>query len=285
MARKLFIVKDDVFKNLPSRVADGTIAEVKRLFGFLANFTVSVLEPAGFPERLDFTDSIMKIVENDDDIDAVLDQARHVELNNVVFSARQNSVNMTTPPPQPRSTFDPDLAGRAFQQKEIVDPTRLGLIVTVTGGVASLQSAKQAVVEFATGGRTAKDIESSRNKKELWDRYWMSHQALIDVRDLATWDLMKKKGWSDWSNDLQDNVAVALGRIIAHEARHQYIVEHSSTGLGADGPRFFGDKNFQDFEKGDQSDITARLVALNRQQSAGRTHLDTIPKGRTFPFD
>ncbi len=302
MARTLFIVRDDVFRNLPSRITDGVVAEVRRLFRFLANFTVSVLEPVGFPERLDFTDSIVKIIEDDDGVTAAVNQARQIELDNLVFSAQQHGIRLNTPPPS-RSAAMPDRGGLSFQQKEIVDPTNLRLIITITGGVASLETAKQEVLEFTTGGRTLADIEQSRNKAMFGPsgkpqvrivggeretsfpdaRYFASYQALVDARDELTWGLIKRD-WRDWSNDLQDAVAVALGRLIAHEARHQYIMNHSSSGLGADEAILFGQRSFENFEKGDQSDITARLVALNKQQSAGTTHLDTLPRGRQFPF-
>lgn len=294
MANTLFIVKDAAFKAMPSPVADGAVAEVRRIFGFLRTFTVSVQEPAAFPERLDFTDSIVKIVEADDAVSAAIDQARRAELDNVVASARKNGVNLTRPP-ESRSVFNPDRGGVAFQQKEVIDPSGLRLIMALTGGVASQEFAKEAVVEFATGGRSLQDVQDSQNKG-AWGpsgrpkpgqapnaRYFASHQSLRDIADEQTWGLMKK-GLGDWPRNLQDDVAVALGRSIAHEARHQYIGPHAANGLGADAPIIFGDQNFQDFDASDRSDIFAKLTSLARQQAAGRTHLDTIARGRAFPF-
>jgi hypothetical protein len=304
MANTLFIVKDADFTHLPSQISSGAVAEVKRLFGFLRNFTVSVLEPVRFPERLDFTDSIVKIVEDSDSVQPVLNQALRVEMHNVVFSATQHRVNLQVPPGG-HSAATPDRGGVGTHQKEIVDPNNLRLIVTITGGVAAVDFAKEAVLENATGGRTIDDIESSRNRR-LWGpsgrpqvvtvggeretafgkdfvRYFASHQSLKDTGDELTWGLLEK-GWSDWPKNLQNGVAVALGRLIAHEARHQYILQHSSSGLGADEPRLFGDKNFENFEKGDQNAIISRLAALRKEQSHGTTHLETLPTGQSFPF-
>src|SRR5258708_8163960 len=98
MARTLFIVRDDVFRNLPSRITDGVVAEVRRLFRFLANFTVSVLEPVVFPKRLRFTDSIVKIIPDDDGVTAAVNQARQNRLHTLVFSPPQRGIRCNTPP-------------------------------------------------------------------------------------------------------------------------------------------------------------------------------------------
>src|SRR5260370_376680 len=121
MARTLFIVRDDVFRNLPSRITDGVVAEVRRLFRFLASFTVSVLEPVGFPERLDFTDSIVKIIEDDDSVTAAVNQARQIELDNLVFSAQQHGIRLNTPPPS-RSAAIRTAAGSHFSRKRSSTP-------------------------------------------------------------------------------------------------------------------------------------------------------------------
>src|SRR5258708_34775435 len=149
MARTLFIVRDDVFRNLPSRITDGVVAEVRRLFRFLANFTVSVLEPVGFPERLDFTDSIVKIIEDDDGVTAAVNQARQIELDNLVFSAQQHGIRLNTPPPS-RSAAMPDRGALSFQHKTICDPTHLRLIITITGRVPPPHTTNQDVLVSTT---------------------------------------------------------------------------------------------------------------------------------------
>jgi hypothetical protein len=290
MANTLFIVKDDVFKDLPSAITDAAIAEVKRLYKFITRFTIAVTEQAGFPERLDFTDSIIKLVKEDAEVTAAQNDAFRIELDNVVFSIRQNGVNVARPPLN-HSAAPPDRGGVGFQQKEIVDPGNLRLIMTVTGGICSLEYAKEEVIQFATGGRTLQDIQDAVRKRiDGTPRhpgqglgYYATHQALIDTREEMTWELMNK-GWSDWPQDLQDNFALALGRLIAHEARHQYLSPHASAGLGSDGAALFGQPSFENFEKSDQADITSALNDLRRRQAGGTTHLATLPKGQPFPF-
>src|SRR3954464_13032761 len=98
MAKTLFVVKDSDFDDLPSEVSDPAIAEVKRLFAFVSGFVVSVLELAAFPERIDFTDSIVKVGPADDDVSVVQNQALNLERQNVVFSARGAGVTLTMPP-------------------------------------------------------------------------------------------------------------------------------------------------------------------------------------------
>lgn len=290
MANTLFIVKDDVFKDLPSSLANAAVAEVNRLFKFLTRLNVSVTEPAGFPGRLDFTDSIVKIVNEDADVGAFQNDAFRIELDNVVFSAKQNGIKVTKPA-LGHSPSTPDRGGVGFQQKEILDPTNLRLIMNITGGVASLQTAKEEVVEFATGGRTVADIEREKRERMEGKRgrpgvglaYYGTHQALIDTREEMTWELLNK-GWGEWPQDLQVNVAVALGRLIAHEARHQYLLPHASAGLGSGAAVLFGQPSFADFEKSDQAAIAAQMNRLRQLQATGTTHLETLPRGQPFPF-
>ncbi|HUO55016.1 MAG TPA: hypothetical protein VMU18_09755, partial [Rhodoblastus sp.] len=159
MANTLFIVKDDVFKDLPSAIAAAAIDEVKRLYKFITRLTIAVTEPAAFPELLDFTDSVIRLVKADAEVSAAENDAIRIQLDNVVFSIRQNGIQVTRPALN-RSAALPDRGGVGFQQKEIVDPTNLRLIMTVTGGICSLQTAKEQVIQFATGGRTLADIEN-----------------------------------------------------------------------------------------------------------------------------
>jgi len=57
-------------------------------------------------------------------------------------------------------------------------------------------------------------------------------------------------------------VATALARVVAHEARHQYILAHSAKGLGADSPRIWGDKNYEEFDGSDKANINNKINQL-----------------------
>jgi hypothetical protein len=293
VALTLFIVRDEGFNDLPSDVAEGTLAELKRLFSFLHGFAISVVGPEGFPERLDFTDAVVKIVISDEEITAAQNQAFHLEWHNVVTSARRHGVKLIEPPHGHVQTM-PDRGGLSFMQKDIVDPANAKLILTITGGVASIETAKEEVIEFATEELTAADIQRSRKERIEGTprkpgvgmfKYFASYQALTDSRQLATLDLLKRKGWGDWPQDLKDKAALALGRLIAHEARHQYIAPHSESGVGAESAPLIGQKNFESFEKGDQSAIAAKIADLKTKQRGGKVHLDIFPRGEIFPFN
>jgi hypothetical protein len=291
LARTLFIVENDVWNDLPSPVKDGAVREVKRLFAFVPHFAVSFLRATSFP-RIDFTDAIVKIVESDDEVGAALDHAINVELSNVVFSAQAKAaakghpVNLTRPALN-RSSFNPDRGGVGSEMKKIVDAGVLRIGIAVTAGIASLETAKTAVVEFATGGDTVADIER-REEQQIKKKglgFFGTHGALTDARLELTWDLLKK-GWSQWPDDLRDDVGVALGRLIAHETRHQYVGgDHANVGLGSDQAVLFGQSAFENFADDDRTDVLGNISRLQNEQNRANVLADTLPAGQAFPFD
>jgi hypothetical protein len=89
----------------------------------------------------------------------------------------------------------------------------------------------------------------------------------------------------NWPNDLANGVVTALARLVAHEARHQYVQQHSARGLGADSARLWGDKNFENFAGTDQASILTAIHNFNTQWNRTRIHLETCPRGQPSPFD
>jgi hypothetical protein len=88
-----------------------------------------------------------------------------------------------------------------------------------------------------------------------------------------------------WPKEYQEAVGTGLGRLIAHEARHQYVEPHfNGGGLGASEPVLWGDKNFEQFDKGDQSQISAKIHQLKAEQQSATILLETLPKDQPFPF-
>ena len=68
--------------------------EVKSIFSFASKFTVLMTTPDNIPERIDFTDSIVKVVATDGDVTAMLNQAEQQELRSIEFAIKQNEVNI-----------------------------------------------------------------------------------------------------------------------------------------------------------------------------------------------
>jgi len=79
-------------------------------------------------------------------------------------------------------------------------------------------------------------------------------------------------------------VATALARVVAHEARHQYILAHSAKGLGADSPRIWGDKNYEEFDGSDKANINNKINQLAVDWGNAAVHLELCPKERSSPF-
>lgn len=286
MANILFIVEDKIFVDLPASVRDHALVETKRLFAFIPQFQVVTRQPARLPATLDFTDSVIKLVETDDEVSTVLNQSFRQQMANIRHSIKQNGFNPPTNMVQ-RFPAIPERGGVGFQQKEIIMAGRTRLAMTVTGGIVSLEAVKSEVVEVFAGGRTKKEILDDQDKaikKKGLAGYFGKHRALVDTRGLFSYDLVEKR-LKDWPKDYQDAVGVALGRLIAHEARHQYILPHfDGGGLGASEAAIWGDKNFEQFDRQDQSSLLARIQQLRTEQRKANIHLETLPRGQPFPF-
>jgi len=292
MANTLFIVDDDMFSRQPKLVRDTTVAETIKLFSFVKGFTVLLQPPAKFPTRYDFTDSVVRVVATDGEVSAFQNQSIRAQLANLAQSAQANGISMQTGA-QKHNPGVPDRGGIGFQVKEILTAGSHKLAFVLTGGAASIETCKESVVEYIAGGRTKaevlmdqrKAIDGTRNRPGRGlAGYYGSHQALVDTRALVAYEQLEKP-LSDWSKDDQISVATALARLIAHEARHQYITPHyTGGGLGASEASLYGDKNFDHFDKGDQQEVTVALAKFARLQRTATLHLETNPTNQPFPF-
>jgi hypothetical protein len=291
MANTLFIIEDEVLTNLPQSVRDKALAETKRIFAFV-RLTVLTRPSSQFPTTLDFTDSIVKIVETDGEVGAVQNQSVRQQMSNILQSIRQHGINVTSRGVPTRFASTPERGGVGFQLKEIMTVGAARLAMTVTGGVAALESVKSEVVEAFADGRERQEIlqhqrdaiNGTAKKKPQGLGYFGTHQALIDTRGLFSYDLMSTD-LARWPKEYQEAVGTGLGRLIAHEARHQYVEPHfNGGGLGASEPVLWGDKNFEQFDKGDQSQISAKIHKLKAEQQRATILLETLPKDQPFPF-
>lgn len=287
--KTLFIVDDEVFGALPEAVQKNLLGEVKKIFSFIPQFKVEARKPANFPAVLHFTDSVVKIVGSDDDVTSASNDIRRQEDSNVRSSITQMKVSLKLHPLSLSPAGDPDRGGLGGSWKTtVVEGGGKRVSITMTFGVASLESAEQAVVDEEVDERTLEDIHKEERKaiakKGLG--YFGTHQALIAVREEAEIELMTKHTpLKDWPKYLVDNVTTALARLVAHEARHQYIEAHSARGLGADSPRIWGDKNFEQFDGTDRANILNAISHLNTQWNGASVHLETCPQGQPSPFD
>jgi len=292
MSKTLFIVDDDAFHGLPDGVQKQLLKETTRLFSFFPGFTVEARKPAFFPATIHFTDSVVMLVEHDDEVDAAARQINRVEDANNRFSIKQTGVRLELDRLKQSFGGDPDKGGVGGHGKQVA--TEGGgrkVSISTTFGVASLEAAEQAVVEEDLHGRSLAEILKQREKKiqeKGMARYFSSHESLISVREEMEAELMSKhKPLKDWDKSLKglaDNVATALARIVAHEARHQYIAAHSANGLGADAARIWGDKHYEDFDGSDQANMVRRIHQLETDWSSATVHLELCPREKASPF-
>jgi hypothetical protein len=287
MAKTLFIVADNVATGMPQPVLDGAIAETKRLFAF-AHLAVELRAATRIPALLDFSDSVIRFVENSDGVASYANDKFGLQSKNVRKAISQRGFNLT------ESSFGrfsgaPERVGVAFMHKVVVPGGSAKLRVTMMGGAVSLQSVQEGVVSQLAGGRSKGEIlksEADARKKEAKDpkyKYKGSTLETENKRDLAFHALMDSE-LKKWPAGHQDSVGKALGRVVAHEARHQYLSPHADTELGSDEPNYWGDKNFEQFSQDDQSAITLEMRSLAQLQATATIHIGTFPSGEPFPY-
>jgi hypothetical protein len=80
-------------------------------------------------------------------------------------------------------------------------------------------------------------------------------------------------------------LGIALGRLVAHEARHQYIADHfDEDGRGGESAELLGVPSSEKFHKDDQKNITGQLAKFDTTQKTATIHIETFPKGQAFAF-
>lgn len=286
MAKTLFIVDDDVFQGLPEAAQKKLLSEVTDLFSFIPHFKVEARNPQQFPEILHFTDSVVNLVETDLGIDATLRSIQKAEDINVRFSIKQTGVNINLEK-LPQSFEDGgDSMGRGGHWKTVVaDGASRKVSISMMYGVASLESAEQAFLDELLQGRNANDIRKEQRQHRDDSKWLSTKEGSQSTRDLQEAELLSKhKALKDWPKDQWDSIATALARIVAHEARHQYIQDHSSKGLGADSARIWGDKKFETFDGTDQANLVTKINNLDRLWNSADVHLETCPNEKASPF-
>jgi hypothetical protein len=95
MAKTLFIVDDDVFQGLPGAVQKSLLDETRRLFSFVPGFKVEARKPPLFPAIIHFTDSVVMLAGNDDEVDAAIRQISRREDANIRFSIKLRASGVT----------------------------------------------------------------------------------------------------------------------------------------------------------------------------------------------
>ena len=292
MARTLFIIEDATLKSLGDAIAAKMVDEVKGIFSFAPKFTVITAAPDAIPEKVDFTDSIVKAVATDGDVTAAQNQAEQQELRSIEFAIKQNKLNIKMPSFK-RSSAKPERGGVAWRTKEVFASGGHKVALVMTGGVASIETAaSDALLFLAPNHWTLEEAEDRRNAKLSKARLDHGKDREDRIAEANASFEKSKKHWAlqgtapkSWPQNLQATVGIALGRLVAHEARHQYIVEHfDDGGLGGDGAELLGVASTEKFHKDDQKNLIGQLAKLEAAQKTATVHLETFPEGQAFAF-
>ena len=292
MARTLFIIDDATLKSLGSAIVAKMMDEVKSIFSFAPKFTVLMTAQDKIPEKIDFTDSIVKVVATEADVTAMQNQAEQQELRSIEFAIKNNNLNIKMASFK-RSSAKPERGGVSWQAKEVLAVGGQKVALVQTGGIASVETAATDTLTFlAPNNWTLKEAEEKRDGKLNKAKLAHGKDQEDKITEANTSFEKSKKHWAlqgtapkSWPPNYQDTMGIALGRLVAHEARHQYIVDHfDDGGLGGEDAELLGVASSEKFHKDDQKNIVGQLAKFDSIQKTATIHVETFPQGQAFAF-
>jgi hypothetical protein len=276
LSRTLYVINNDIWNWLPTAVRTSAETELKSLFAFVGAakgekpFSIKVATAAQLPEQFDFSESVVSVIRGDPDT-YVKDAF-----------ARQNE--------QIRSWLAQQRVQRPMEKagdREPLTPEQIGS-GGGSRGVITEQGKTYALLVMAGAVDIGEVINSFFDNIENLLEEQLT--ALPEKgRNPTKWPatVKSKGGTTSWQP--QELLGVALGRAIAHEARHEYIgASHAETGLGQDSPFIIGEKTTATFSEKDQKAILAQIHKLETTQGKA-TVVPTFPqsmrqKPKQFPF-
>lgn len=274
--RTLYVVQNDVWNGLPAKVQSSAVKELERLFSFIGKvkgenaFSIKVMTAQQLPEQFDFSESVVSVI--DGDPKGYVDQAFDLQKSQIKKWLEQQKV---TVPSEKDRDFDPgkpETLGRGGASKTILKDKKQVYAMPVMAGAVSLPEILEAFFD---------------NIDDLLEKQFI--RLGIDKKNPNKWPskISTKDGKMSW--DALEMLGIAVGRAIAHEARHEYTGGgHAEAGLGADSPIILGEKNSENFSDKDQKEFLKKIQDLEKQQGKA-TIVPTFPqenrsKKELFPF-
>ena len=173
-------------------------------------FTIKIVPRGQLPEVLDFSESVVSVIKSD--AKAYVQNA--FETQEKAIQDFLTAQNVRTPrATTERAAHDPSALGSGGRSTRIVQ----GRALHVAAGAVALDGVIDGFLE---------NVDSFVSNK--------LEKAPGRGRDINKWPVDISSGPSHWKP--QEMLGEALGRVIAHEARHEYILQHAETGLGQDAP-------------------------------------------------
>jgi hypothetical protein len=292
MARTLFIIDDATLKNLGATIIAKMMVEVKSIFSFAPKLTVVMATPDNIPEKIDFTDSVVKVVATDDGVTVMQNQAEQQELRSIEFAIKNSKLNIKMAAFK-RNSAKPERGGVAWQVKGVLAAGGQKVAMVQTGGIASVETAASAALTFlAPNHWTLEEAEENRNGKLNKAKLAHGKDQENKIAEANASFEKSKKHWAlqsaapkSWPQNLQETLGIALGRLVGHEARHQYILDHfDDGGLGGEAAELLGVASSEKFHKDDQKNIIGQLAKFETTQKTATIHIETFPNGQAFAF-
>jgi len=299
MSRRLFVIQDSTLTRLGSGIGTKMVEELKRLFSFAASFAVQVAAPSNLPKTIDFTDSIVKLVADDASVNEMRTQATQQQIRAIQFAIDKNAKLRVKLPAFQRETGEQDRGGIGWASKRVFKTsTGIKIALVQTGGIVSVQTAAETVLTFLAPNKRSLQEATDEYKQriklaELEHENSREHKNFREQKIKSAEDSLAKSRahWArqgtppnSWPQEFQDKMGVTLGRLVAHEARHQYVGPHSQEGLGMEAALMLGGPGSESFSKDDQKVILAELKKLEDLQKTAKIHIETFPAGQDFAF-
>lgn len=229
-SRTIFVVSDLEFSRIPPRVRTALGAEMAECFAF-----VGAKDPS-HPMTIIFTepDRLPRAYNFSDSVVRIVDSGATQALNAAIRSQRSNAFDSieslgirVVRDDAMRFTTTPDRLGIGTFYKEVIRAGTRRLAVPQFGAYVELP---EVIKEFKA-----------------------SVSGLPD--DIGRWDIANKELFGK-----------ALGRTMAHEVRHTYIISHANNGLGTDSPQLVNNSTQERFSPEDQKDILRAIKAFEKLQ-------------------
>jgi hypothetical protein len=293
--RTLYLVDDPVFRKLPDPARDAVGTALNDVFAFAgqtrgqAPIRVIFLDPDRFPESYNFADAVVRVV--DGKLTDHLDQAHQRQRDNAQHSIQALGIRVTFEPATPSQSVAERL-GSSLVLKTVVPAGRTRLAIPIMVAAVDLSAVSSEFVSYYQD--EARMIQGGRTLRPTDPGYWNPAQKLLDtatVQGAAKLKAAPNKPEA-WDAGLQAQFGTALGRSLAHEARHLYFADadnHAATGLGASdvGDQVVADRPaYRQFSVDDRKNILAAIGKREKEQR-GTTLVATFPAARRangFPF-
>lgn len=288
MAKTLFILDDAVARGLGQTIIDAMKKELAVIFSFDSSFKIAMTAPDKIPALIDFTDSIVKVVATEDDVTIMQNRSTGQQIRSLEVQIQQRKLSIKLAEFK-RSPATPERGGVGWHNKEVLASAAL----CQTGGIASLETVVETVLtQFAPNGWTLEEAVARADaiKRKAAVAHPTEQKKMVEdaeaalKKSVAHWKLQGAAP-NTWPANLQVAAGQVLGRIIAHEARHQYVVDHfKDGGLGGESPELYGLASSETFLPDDRKLIAGALREWHRKQGTATIRLELFPRGQPFAF-